>query len=123
MRHKLLSLPAVGSLLLILSGVHPVLAQKSGGILRQHIIDSPASMSIHEETTVVAERPMMGVFNNLVLFDQHVKQNSLGVIQPELATDWAWDEDGTKLTFHLRQDVKWHGGKPFTAKDVKCTWD
>src|SRR5690242_16196336 len=52
-------------------------AQKSGGILRQYIIDSPASMSIHEETTVVAERPMMGVFNNLVIFDQHMAQNSL----------------------------------------------
>ena len=38
----------------------PAAAQKSGGILRQYIIDSPASMSIHEETTVVAERPMMG---------------------------------------------------------------
>ena len=42
---------------------------------------------------------------------------------PELATDWAWDEDGTKLIFHLRQGVKWHDGKPFTAADVKCTWD
>jgi peptide/nickel transport system substrate-binding protein len=42
---------------------------------------------------------------------------------PELATDWAWDEDGTRLVFHLRQGVKWHDGKPFTAADVKCTWD
>ncbi|HVH78516.1 MAG TPA: ABC transporter substrate-binding protein, partial [Stellaceae bacterium] len=98
-------------------------AQKSGGILREYIIDSPASMSIHEESTVVAERPMMAVMNNLVLFDQHVPQNSLGVIRPELATDWVWDEDGTKLIFHLRKDVKWHDGKPFTAADVKCTWD
>ena len=29
---------------------------------------------------------------------------------------------GTKLTFKLRQGVKWHDGKPFTAKDVRCTW-
>ena len=98
-------------------------AQKQGGILRQHIIDSPASMSIHEETTVVAERPMMGVFNNLVMFDQHVVQNSLSSIVPDLATDWAWDESGTRLTFHLHKGVKWHDGKPFTAADVKCTWD
>src|SRR5215216_3978733 len=97
--------------------------QKSGGILRQYMIDSPASMSIHEETTVVAERPMMAVFNNLVMFDQHVKQNSLDVIVPDVATNWSWDGDGTRLTFHLRQGVKWHDGKPFTAKDVKCTWD
>src|SRR6266481_90491 len=76
------------------------LAQKHGGTLRQYMIDSPASMSIHEETTVVAERPMMGVFNNLVMFDQHIAQNSAATIIPDLATDWAWDEDGTRLTFH-----------------------
>src|SRR5205823_13780062 len=29
----------------------------------------------------------------------------------------------TELTFKLRRDVKWHDGKPFTAADVKCTWD
>src|SRR5690242_12970959 len=78
-------------------------AQKHGGILREYMIDSPASMSIHEESTVMAERPVMGVFNNLVIFDQHEKQNSLASIQPELATDWSWDEEGTRLTFHLRQ--------------------
>src|SRR6059058_6347667 len=114
------------SVTLVLSALSigcPAAAQKSGGILRQYIIDSPASMSIHEETTVVAERPMMGVMNNLVMFDQHVAQNSLGSILPDLATDWAWDEDGTRLTFHLREGVKWHDGKPFTAADVKCTWD
>jgi hypothetical protein len=32
-------------------------------------------MSIHEEATVFAEGPMMGVFNNLVMLDQHVPQN------------------------------------------------
>ncbi len=114
---------ATGALLIAISAAGAASAQTQGGILRQYIIDSPASMSIHEETTVVAERPMMAVMNNLVLFDQHVAQNSLSAIVPDLATDWAWDEDGTKLVFHLRQGVKWHDGKPFTAADVKCTWD
>ena len=80
-------------------------------------------MSIHEEATGFADGPMMGVFNNLVMFDQHVPQNSLQSIVPDLATGWSWSEDGTELTFPLRQGVKWHDGKPFTAKDVKCTWD
>jgi len=37
--------------------------------------------------------PMMGVFNNLVMFDQHVKQNSLASIVPDLATAWSWNDD------------------------------
>ena len=81
--------PYLGALLMAaLVGVaaEPASAQKAGGILKMYSPDSPASMSIHEEATFVAEGPMMGVFNNLVLFDQHVKQNSLASIVPDLAT-------------------------------------
>jgi peptide/nickel transport system substrate-binding protein len=101
----------------------PAFAQKSGGILQMPDFASPASMSLHEESTIAAGIPLMGVFNNLVVFDQHVAQNSLASIVPDLASDWAWDETETLLTFHLRQVVKWHDGRPFTAGDVKCTWD
>jgi peptide/nickel transport system substrate-binding protein len=98
-------------------------AQKQGGILRMFSPDSPASMSILEEATVFAEGPMTGVFNNLVMFDQNVPQSGLSSIVPDLATGWSWNEDGTELTLPLRQGVKWHDGHPFTANDVKCTWD
>ena len=98
-------------------------AQKRGGILKMYDFDSPPTMSMLEEATASSQSPMMGVFNNLVLFDQHQKQNRLDTIIPDLATDWSWSEDGTALTFHLRQGVKWHDGEPFTAKDVLCTWD
>ena len=107
----------------VLAGVSTASAQKQGGVLRIYHRDSPASMSIHEEGTVGVIMPMMGVFNNLVLFDQHVPQNSLDTIRPELATSWASSEDGTELTFKLRDGVKWHDGKPFGAEDVKCTFD
>jgi peptide/nickel transport system substrate-binding protein len=111
------------AIFVLIGGSTPSLAEKSGGILKMLHGDSPASMSILEESTIVSEGPIMAVFNNLVLFDQHIAQNSLETIRPELATDWAWSEDKTTLTFHLRQGVKWHDGKPFTAADVKCTWD
>jgi peptide/nickel transport system substrate-binding protein len=101
----------------------PAIAEKSGGTLRMPLITSPASMSIHEESTIAVLGPMMGVFNNLVMFDQHVAQNSLASIVPDLALGWSLSEDGKELTFKLRQGVKWHDGKPFSAKDVKCTWD
>jgi peptide/nickel transport system substrate-binding protein len=114
---------AVGALLLALSATNAALAQKQGGILRMYSLDSPASMSTHEEATVFAEGPMMGVFNNLVMYDQHVPQNSLQSIVPDLATGWSWSEDGTELTLPLREGITWHDGKPFMAKDVQCTWD
>ncbi len=99
------------------------LAQKSGGILKVYHRDSPGSMSILEEATNSTEIPMMGVFNNLVLYRQDEPQNSIETIVPDLATSWSWSEDGTQLTFRLRQGVTWHDGKPFTARDVRCTWD
>jgi len=86
MKRQVCALAAAGTLVAGMT-CGEAFAQKQGGILRQYINDSPASMSIHEETTVVAERPMMAVMNNLVLFDQHVAQNSLSDIVPELATD------------------------------------
>src|SRR5881275_1313244 len=117
------SVIVVGGLLMALAAAPPADAQKSGGILRLSHFDSPASMSILEESTVAALRPAMGVFNNLVMYKQDVPQASLQSIVPDLATSWSWNEEGTELTFPLRYGVKWHDGKPFSAKDVKCTWD
>jgi hypothetical protein len=53
--------------------------------------NSPASMSIHEESTRFAITPAMGVFNNRVLFDQHMAQNNFATIRPELAESWTWN--------------------------------
>ena len=113
---------AAGLLLVAMSG-GGAQAQKPGGVLRVYHRDSPASMSIHEEGTNSVAIPMMAVFNNLVLYDQHKAQNSLDTIVPDLAENWSWNEEGTRLTFKLREGVKWHDGKPFTSVDVKCTWD
>jgi peptide/nickel transport system substrate-binding protein len=114
---------AAGALLAATIGSAGALAQKSGGILKMPDFASPASMSIHEEVTRAAVNPLMSVFNNLVLFDQHVPQNSLASVVPDLALGWSWDETQSALTFRLHSGVRWHDGKPFTARDVKCTWD
>ena len=98
-------------------------AQKPGGILRVYSADSPPGLNIYEQATPWGEGPLMSVYNNLILFDQHAAQDSLESIKPDLATKWVWNEDGTELTFTLRQGVKWHDGQPFTAKDVLCTVD
>lgn len=111
------------ALLLAISAGGAAYAQKQGGILKMDHRDSPASASIHEEATYSVNIPFMGVFNNLVMYKQDVAQNSMDAIVPDLAASWSWNADHTKLTFKLRNGVKWHDGKPFTSKDVKCTFD
>src|SRR5882724_140320 len=123
MTRKLWVFAAVAIGLVAVATANQATAQKQGGILKSYSIDSPASLSIHEEVTIYALRPVMGVFNNLVMYDQHVKQNSMASIVPDLAASWSWDEDGVRLTFKLHEGVKWHDSQPFTARDVKCTWD
>jgi len=121
MRRFLVLQVALG--LIALMVVIPAWAQKRGGVLRVFQYDSPASMSVHEEALNSAQNPMMAVFNNLVLFKQDVPQNRLDTITSELATRWSWNADLTELSFQLRRGVNWHDGKPFTAADVKCTWE
>jgi peptide/nickel transport system substrate-binding protein len=114
---------AIAMAVACLAAAASAFAQKPGGVLQVAHRDSPASMSTLEEVTISTVAPMMAVFNNLVIFDQHVPQNTLQSIVPDLATGWSWNEDGTELTFRLRDGVLWHDGQPFTAKDVQCTWD
>jgi peptide/nickel transport system substrate-binding protein len=123
MKRDLRVLAAAGSLVLAFSIGEAAFAQKQGGVLKIYFFDSPASVSIHEETTAAGQGPVMGVFNNLVMYKQDVPQSGLQSIVTDLASEWSWDEDKTQLTFRLREGVNWHDGKPFTAKDVQCTWD
>jgi len=97
-------------------------AQKQGGTLRIYHRDNPPSASILEEATYSVNLPFMAVFNNLVLFDPRKTHETIDGIVPDLGKSWSWDATNTKLTFQLEPGVKWHDGKPFTAKDVQCTW-
>ncbi len=113
---------AAAAVMLAVAGLGgPAHAQKQGGTLRIYHRDNPPSASVHEEATVSTNLPFMAVFNNLIMYDQTKKLNSLETIVPDLAESWQWDATNTRLTFKLRQGVKWHDGQPFTAKDVKCT--
>jgi peptide/nickel transport system substrate-binding protein len=97
-------------------------AQKRGGTLRLYHNDLPPSASLHEESTIASVTPFAAIFNNLVVFDPAKPHESLETVIPDLAESWSWDSTNTRLTFKLKQGVKWHDGQPFTAKDVQCTW-
>ena len=82
MKRDLCVLAAAGPLSLMLAVTDAAFAQKSGGILKISHFDSPASMSLLEESTAAALRPMMGIFNNLLMCDQHVAQNNMRDLIP-----------------------------------------
>ena len=118
-----LSTVSAATLLAVLVAGTPAAAQKQSGTLKYYHRDNPPTTSIHEEATVSTVNPFMAVFNNLVLFDQGKPVNSLETIVPDLAESWTWSADRKRLTFKLRQGIKWHDGKSFTSKDVGCTFD
>lgn len=56
------------------------------------------------------------VFNGLVKYDKDIR------LVGDLAERWDISPDGKTITFHLRKDVKWHDGAPFTAEDCYFTY-
>lgn len=56
------------------------------------------------------------VFNGLVRYDKDLK------LEGELAESWEIREGGLVIIFHLRKNVKWHDGAPFTSRDLEFTY-
>jgi peptide/nickel transport system substrate-binding protein len=67
--------------------------------------------------TTTLPTALVNVFDGLARYDGQVQ------MQPELAESWDVSDDGLTITFHLRDDVTWHDGEPFTSEDVKFTWE
>ena len=97
---------------------------KRGGVLNvMQREDLAQGFSIHETSTISTSWPAGPCFNNLVMFDPFRQVESPDAVIPELAEKWSWQENYRNLVFFLRKNVKWHDGQPFTAKDVKYTFD
>ena len=56
------------------------------------------------------------IYNGLVKYDKDFN------IVPDLAESWEIKNEGKTIIFHLRKDVLWHDGKPFTSKDVMFSY-
>src|SRR5712692_901213 len=99
-------------------------APKTGGWLNLRLReDLPQGFAINESPTISTMWPAMPCLSNLVLFDPLKPTHSVDTIVSELAERWSWQDGYRKLVFFLRNDVKWHDGKPFSSKDVKYTFD
>ncbi|MCL5107854.1 MAG: ABC transporter substrate-binding protein [Chloroflexi bacterium] len=60
---------------------------------------------------------LRSIYNTLAHYDTSLN------LQPELAEKWDFSADGKTLTLKLREGVKFHSGREFTAADVKATVD
>lgn len=60
-----------------------------------------------------------------LIYEPLLMYNTQGqpTVRPWLATSYAWSNHNRTLTFHLRTDVKWQNGMPFTSRDVVFTFD
>ncbi|MFC1853416.1 peptide-binding protein [candidate division CSSED10-310 bacterium] len=59
------------------------------------------------------------IFDPLIDIDGGPESKLIG----RLAEKWSVSDDKLKITFFLRPDITWHDGAPFTAEDVKFTFE
>ncbi|EPJ84846.1 extracellular solute-binding protein [Pseudomonas sp. CFII64] len=83
-----------------------------GGTLKLHIAIEPPILVNLTHTAGAAVYITGKVTEGLLTYDLDLKP------KPQLATAWTESDDGLEYTFSLRQGVKWHDGKDFTADDV-----
>lgn len=90
---------------------------QSGGTVSIPIVGDPTFNQWHPQ--VYAESNLV----NRALFSGLTKPGEDLAPSPDLAKDWEVSEDGLAWIFHLREDVTWHDGEPFTAEDVAYTFN
>lgn len=64
-----------------------------------------------------------GLIKATMIYDTLVWKDTTGKLHPWLASRWDRSPDAKTYTFQLRNDVRWHDGRPFTARDVAFTFD
>src|SRR6185369_5438865 len=90
----------------------PATAGKPGGTLRLIQTSDVAPREPH--LRLGSNAPIyLAVWDTLISYDRNVKP------QPVLAEKWDWSPDFKTLTLKLRDGVKFHSGRAFTAEDVE----
>ena len=64
----------------------------------------------------------VGIIMNINMYDSLLHKNTKLEYEPSLATEWKALDD-TTWEFKLRQGVKFHNGDPFSAEDVKFSFE
>ncbi|HLF48892.1 MAG TPA: ABC transporter substrate-binding protein, partial [Methylomirabilota bacterium] len=92
---------------------------RPGGILTWFDYGDPGRLDVHAESPLVVQQATAGVYSGLL----HYEPDDPSKIAGDLAERWTVSPDGKTYTFYLRKGVKWHDGQPFSADDVKASFD
>ncbi|MBU1207939.1 MAG: ABC transporter substrate-binding protein [Proteobacteria bacterium] len=90
-----------------------------GGILKMADAFEPPVLNTMMTPSVTVFAYATPVFNGLVMVDPTQEEVSVEKVVPSLAEKWEISPDRKVYTFYLRKGVKFHDGRPFTAKDAK----
>jgi peptide/nickel transport system substrate-binding protein/glutathione transport system substrate-binding protein len=88
------------------------LAAKPGGVLKLALLRDPVGWEPHINQGMTTYSFLNNIYEPLIRYS--VK----GDLEPGLAVRWE-NPDPTTYVLHLRKNVKFHSGNPFTAEDVK----
>jgi peptide/nickel transport system substrate-binding protein len=122
MRFARVALTAIAVLALVAPARNAVEAQEKprpGGVLTWFDYGDPGRLDVHAESPLVVQQATAGVWSGLLHYDPDNPSKIAG----DLAERWTISPDGKTYTFHLRKGVKWHDGQPFSAADVKASFD
>ena len=89
---------------------------ESGGAVTNAMIGEPNNLIAMIAGDSASSAIAGQIFNALLKYDQN-----LG-FEGDLADSWTISDDYKKITFNLKQDIKWADDKPFTCEDVLFTW-
>lgn len=103
------------SLLLLLAGCSG--EAPHAGVLVAALSSDPAHLNPAITTQGGLHTAASLLYDGLVALDEEVRP------VPALAERWSIEDGGRRYRFHLRRGVRWHDGQPFTAADVKFTFD
>ncbi len=91
---------------------------KPGGTLTYSTIGEPLTFNLAISTDASSSGILSYLFEGLTETSWLTDE-----VEPALAESWEVSDDGLTWTFHIRRDVKWHDGEPFTAHDVDFTFN
>ncbi len=91
---------------------------KPGGTLTFATISEPLTLNLAIANDASSSGVLGYVFEGLTETSWLTDQ-----VEPLLTESWEHSDDGLTWTFHLRRDVRWHDGQPFTAHDVDFTFN